>query len=90
MDLKNNLDQNQVANQCYQFIESKAEIKSVLQSGVVPSNNIYVENKDGKFFITGGGLNFSLEGLGYSKKMRFDFSTVVDEKITVDSFNAFF
>ena len=29
--LKNNLDQNQVANQCYQFIQSKAEVKSVLK-----------------------------------------------------------
>jgi len=38
--LKNNLDQNQVTNKCYQFIQSKAEVKSVLKSGTITSSNI--------------------------------------------------
>lgn len=89
--LKNNLDQNQVANQCYQFIQSKAEVKSVLKSGTITSNNIYVKNRNEKdFVISGNGINFSLDGLGYSNRTRWDFNTVLTEKNVINDFESFF
>ena len=89
--LKNNLDQNQVANQCYQFIQSKAEVKSVLKSGTITSSNIYVKNRNEKdFVISGNGINFSLDGLGYSNRTRWDFNTVLTEKNVINDFESFF
>jgi SNF2 family DNA or RNA helicase len=89
--LKNNLDQNQVANQCYQFIQSKAEVKSVLKSGTITSSNIYVKNRNEKdFVISGNGINFSLDGLGYSNRTRWDFNTVLTEKNVINDFEYFF
>lgn len=32
--LKNNLDQNQVASRCYNFVDQRASVKSVLKPGV--------------------------------------------------------
>jgi len=89
--LKNNLDQNQVANKCYQFIQSKAEVKSVLKSGTITSSNIYVKNGNDKdFVVSGNGINFSLDGLGYSNHTRWDFNTVLTEKNVIDDFESFY
>ena len=89
--LKNNLDQNQVANRCYQFINKQAEVKSVTQSGIISSSNICIKNPSGKdFVISGNGINFSLDGLGYSKKARWEFNTVLNEKNIVDDFETFY
>ncbi|MCD4827447.1 MAG: DEAD/DEAH box helicase family protein [Acholeplasmataceae bacterium] len=89
--LKNNLDQNQVANRCHQFIQSKAEVKSVLKSGTITSSNIFVKNAHEKdFVISGNGINFSLDGLGYSNRTRWDFNTVLTEKNVIDDFESFY
>jgi SNF2 family DNA or RNA helicase len=89
--LKNNLDQNQVASKCYQFIEKKAEVKSVLNSRIIASSNICVKNQNGKdFLISGNGVNFSLDGLGYSDRKRWDFNTVLTEQNIVEDFESFY
>jgi superfamily II DNA or RNA helicase len=89
--LKNNLDQNQVASKCYQFIQSKAEVKSVISSGTIASSNISVKNPQGKeYLISGNGINFSLDGLGYSDRKRWDFNTVLTEKNIIEDYDTFY
>ena len=89
--LKNNLDQNQIANRCYQFIDKKTEIKSVLNSGIIASSNISVINSnDNNYLISGSGINFTLDGLGYSNRLRWDFNTVLTEKHIIEEFETFF
>jgi len=89
--LKNNLDQNQVANKCYQFIKNKAEVKSVINPGVISSSNISIHNADdSNYLISGSGINFTLDGLGYSNRVRWDFNTVLTEKNIVQEFVNFF
>ncbi|MDD3123452.1 MAG: helicase-related protein [Candidatus Izemoplasmatales bacterium] len=89
--LKNNLDQNQIANRCYQFIDKKTEIKSVLNSGIIASSNISVINSnDNNYLISGSGINFTLDGLGYSDRLRWDFNTVLTEKHIIEEFETFF
>ena len=91
IELKNNLDQNQVANKCYQFIDRRAEVKSVLTSGVIASSNICVKNQNGKdYLISGNGVNFSLDGLGYSDRKRWDFNTVLTEKNIIEEYESFY
>ncbi len=89
--LKNNLDQNQIANRCYQFIENKAEIKSVIKSGIIASSNISIGNSNGKnYLVSGSGINFTLEGLGYSDRLRWDFNTVLTEEHIIKEYETFF
>ena len=89
--LKNNLDQNQIAATCHQFIEDKGEIKSVRKTGQVTPNNIFVKNKNGEdYFVTGQTVAFSKDGLGYTDTMRFDFNQVNDEKEIIEQYDHFF
>ena len=87
--LKNNLDQNQIASKCYKFIEQKGEIKSVVKPGCVSPSNILVENKDNKYLIQGNNIAFSKDGLGYTKRIRFDFNTVNDDPVMIDQYISF-
>lgn len=87
--LKNNLDQNQIASKCYKFIEKKGEIKSVVKPGCVSPSNILVENKDNEYLIQGNNIAFSKDGLGYTKRIRFDFNTVNDDPEMIDQYISF-
>ena len=87
--LKNNLDQNQIASKCYNFIKEKGEIKSVVKSGSVTPSNILVENKDGSYLIQGNNVAFSKDGLGYTNQIRFDFNTVSDDQQMIEQYHAF-
>ena len=84
--LKNNLDQNQIASKCYDFIKEKGEIKSVIKSGSVTPSNILVENQDNSFLIQGSNVAFSKDGLGYTNQIRFDFNTVNDEPQMINQY----
>ena len=88
--LKNNLDQNQVANRCYEFIKEKAEVKSVTKEGVATASGVLVENRDKSFLVQGNNLSFSRSGLGYTNEIRFDFNQVNDEKEFVEKYKEFF
>ena len=87
--LKNNLDQNQIASKCYQFIKEKGEIKSVVKSGSVSPSNILIENKNESYLIQGNNVSFSKDGLGYTNQIRFDFNTVSDDQQMIEQYNAF-
>ena len=89
--LKNHLTQNLIALNCANFIRAKGEIKSVLQPGIVSSNNILVVNPDGSgFLINGSGFSFSKDGLGYASEVHYDFTTVNDEKEIVTQYANYF
>ncbi len=88
--LKNNLDQNQVASRCYEFIRDKAEVKSIKKEGVASASNILVENESGGFLVSGSNLSFSRSGLGYTTEIRFDFNQVADEQQIIEKYKEFF
>ena len=88
--LKNNLDQNQVASRCYEFIQEKAEVKSITKEGVATASNILVENEDDSFLISGSNISFSKSGLGYTTEIRFDFNQVTDEQDYINRYKEFF
>lgn len=89
--LKNNLDQNQIAEKCYTFVKEKGQIKSVIKPGVVTPNNILIENQQDKdYLISGNYVSFSKDGLGYSTQMRYDFNTVSDEQMMIQQYQNLF
>jgi len=87
--LKNNLDQNNIAEQCYNFIQSKAEVKSVTKSGAMLNNGIFQESSSDAFLLSGNGLGFSMEGLGYSTRPKWDFNTVITEENVLKEYQSF-
>lgn len=84
--LKNNLDQNQVASRCYDFIKSKGDIRSVVKSGYVTPSNILVQGQEKSYLIQGNNVSFSKDGLGYTDTIRFDFNTVNDEPQMINQY----
>lgn len=88
--LKNNLDQNQIANKCSDFIQERAEVKSVRKEGIATASNVLVENETDSFLISGNNLSFSKSGLGYTTEIRFDFNQVTDEQDFIDQYKRFF
>ena len=90
ISLKNNLDQNQIASKCYQFIKDKAEVKSVIKEGVITPNSIFIENLERSYLITGNNIAFSKDGLGYTNQIRFDFNMVNDEESVIKQYQEFF
>lgn len=74
---KNNLDQNQIASKCYDFIKEKGEIRSVIKSGYVTPSNILVQGENKSYLIQGNNVSFSKDGLGYTDKLRFDFKSIL-------------
>lgn len=89
--LKNNLDQNFVANQCYILLEDKFEVRSVTENNFFNSNQILIDNETGdKYVINGANLEFSLPGLGITDEPRFDFNFALDDEMSVNSYKNHF
>jgi ERCC4-related helicase len=88
--LKNNLNQDQVASKFHEFIKSNAEVKSVLQSNTLRDKHIYVKNSDSSYLINGANLDFSLEGLGYKRRMLFDYTMLTTEEEHHQKFEEYF
>lgn len=87
--LKNNLDQNQIASKCYNFIKKKGEVKSVIKPGSVTTSNVFVENNNGSYLIQGNNIAFSKDGLGYTDEIKFGFNTVIDEQNMIEQYAQF-
>ena len=90
INLKNNLDQNQVAFKCYDFIEKKVEVRSITRKNLVNTSNFFVKNQYKPFLISGDSVSFSMSGLGYTNQINFNFNTVISDNSTIDQFENFF
>lgn len=89
--LKNNLDQNSVASQCYILLEDKFEVRSVTENALFNSNNILIDNETGdQYVISGTNLEFSMAGLGYNPHHVFDFAFALDDEVSTKTYKALF
>lgn len=90
ISLKNNLDQNQVASKCYDFVREKAEVRSVITNNTLNTSNFFVKNNSSPFLIGGDKVAFSMEGLGYSSRTSFNFNTVISDLTSLNHFEELF
>lgn len=91
ISMKNNLDQNAVANQCYLLLEDKMEIRSVTENHFFNDNGILIDNETGdSYLIQSSNLEFSMPGLGYSNQQKLGFAYALDDMTSVDSYRQFF
>ena len=89
--LKNNLDQNSVASQCYLLLDEKFEVRSVTENALFNSNGILIDNETGdQYLLQGINLEFSMAGLGYNPNHMFDFSYALDDEISTNTYKNLF
>ena len=86
ISLKNNLDQNQVAAECYRMIDKKMDVRSVTTSNTVQTSNFYIHEQTPSFLVNGSSLSFSREGLGYYNRPNFTFNMVSSEPEVLNVF----
>lgn len=78
--LKNNLNQTKIASECAKWIREKVDIRSTNANDFMDFSGIVIENKNNKKTVTGNKLSFSMDGLGYSDKMRVGVTSVDDSQ----------
>lgn len=89
--LKNNLDQNSLANKCYLLLEDKFEVRSVTENNFFNSNSILIDNETGdKYLINGSNLEFSLQGLGITNEPKIDFIHALTEEQMINGYKEVF
>ena len=80
LGLRNELSQSETAKACADWIEKKVEIKSVRKSNFLHGKMYYIE-KDGSEDAIIGSSNFTVRGLGLSKKAsNIELNLEVDSK----------
>lgn len=89
--LRNELTQSKIAKECADWIQEKAEFRS-LTSPDVSAKFIHVNNPDSEFTVY-GALDFTSTGLGFSNSRKYELSVYSDDKTTtqemLDTFNQF-
>ena len=90
LKLQNYLPQKEVARACADWIEEKAEIRSVRKSNFLHGKMYYIENGSSEDAIIGSS-NFTVRGLGLSKKAsHIELNLEVDSKSDCADLKAWF
>jgi SNF2 family DNA or RNA helicase len=69
--LRNKMKQAAIAKECAQWLEKKAEIKSLRQANPAQPRLVYIENPDDNVSIN-GTVDFTSDGLGITPSNRLD------------------
>lgn len=69
--LRNEMKQAAIAKECAQWLEKKAEIKSLRQANPAQPRLVYIENPDDNVSIN-GTVDFTSDGLGITPSNRID------------------
>lgn len=89
--LKNSLNQNNVANQCYLILNEKFDVKSVTEDHFFNNNCVLIDNVTGdSYVINSTNFEFSMPGLGYINEAKFNFSVALDDKDSVSGYKKMF
>ena len=87
--LRNEMKQAAIAKECAQWLERKAEIKSLRQSNSAQPRLIYIENPEDNLSIN-GTVDFTSDGLGITPSNRIDTNTCLYGKdYTINFLQAF-
>lgn len=88
--LKNNLHQEKIARECYEWLNKKVEIKGVKIDNSIPFNLYHLDNPNKNNFVIQGSSNLLSEGLGYTHSNTFAMNTGInDYETTKDFLNTF-
>lgn len=77
--LKNSLEQEKIAKECYELLSKKVEIKSSKKSNLIPFNLYHINNSGGGDFAVQGSSNLSSDGLGYTHSDSYAMNTGLED-----------
>lgn len=87
--LRNEMKQAAIAKECAEWLEKKAEIKSLKHSNPAQLRLVYIENEDENVSIN-GTVDFTSDGLGITLSNRFDNNTCLyGKEYTIGFLQAF-
>jgi ERCC4-related helicase len=77
LGLANRLDQRKVAAECYKWLESKVEVRSVKQANLLHGKLYHIEDGKREHALVGSS-NFTRRGLGLSQTSNIELNLIVD------------
>lgn len=86
LKLKNQLQQEKIAKECYQWLKSKSEIKESKINNSIPFTLYHIKNEDNNDFVIQGTSNFSSVGMGYTNSNTFAMNTGINDYETTKEF----
>ena len=90
LKLKNKLQQEKIAKECYEWLNKKAQIKEVKNNNAFPFNLYHLKNNENRDFVIQGSSNLSSDGLGVTHSNTFAMNTgISDFDTTKDFLNTF-
>ncbi len=90
LKLKNKLQQEKIAKECYEWLNKKAQIKEVKINNSIPFNLYHLKNSENRDFVIQGSSNLSSDGLGFIHSNTFAMNTgISDFDTTKDFLNTF-
>jgi hypothetical protein len=76
--LASRLQQKSVARECYEWLQSKAEIKSMVKPNFLHGKMYHVEHPSGVEKALVGSSNFTVNGLGLGGNRNIDLNMLID------------
>jgi superfamily II DNA or RNA helicase len=78
--IETRLTQKKIAKDCYDWIEAKAEVKSMVKPNFLHGKMYHIEQKNGNQEAIVGSSNFTSGGLGLGGRRNIELNLVVDSK----------
>ena len=89
LDLVNRLQQKAIAYRCRNWLDRKAEIRSVCTANLLHGKLYHIENGHGRDAILGSS-NFTLRGLGFGESSNIELNIVVDNEHVREELKSWF
>jgi len=78
--LQNTVKQKRIAKECSKWIEEKANIKSIKQTGLLHGKMYHILNENGEEIAILGSSNFTSKGLGFAPNSNIELNLEVQDK----------
>ncbi|MPR31787.1 helicase-related protein [Salmonirosea aquatica] len=78
LSIRNKLNQKAVARECYDWIQEKVEIRSMVKPNFLHGKMYHVQNASGVRHAISGSSNFTANGLGFGNQPNIELNMVVD------------
>ena len=78
LSIRNKLNQKAVARDCYDWIQQKVEIRSMVKPNFLHGKMYHVQNASGVRHAISGSSNFTASGLGFGNQPNIELNMVVD------------
>jgi len=90
INLKNRLSQKSVAKECYDWIDKKVNIKSMVKPNFLHGKMYHIENPDRDPISVMGSSNFTYSGLGFGNSHNIELNLEMQDKRDISDLKKWF